>query len=128
MRISPNRLFLLALALVALAAAPALAASATQAGGARILSLSVKPHPVHQGKSTTVTWELASGARTTFRLSRCVNSTCSRRTPVGDPIKRKGAAGLNSFRLTLRGLSPARYRLGATAGSNTRKVLFSVVR
>jgi hypothetical protein len=128
MNFSLHRLLLLALALIALAAAPALAASATPAATARVLSLKLKPHPVHEDKSTVVTWELGASARTTFVLSRCVNSTCTRRTAVGSPIKRPGAAGLNSFKLTLRGLSPAHYRLSASAGKNTRKVLFSIIR
>ena len=127
MHSSARTILLLALALVALAVAPSFAATATEAGHARVLSLKLKPHPVHKGKSTLITWELSASATTKFTLSRCVNSTCSVRNQVGDPIKRRGAAGLNTFRLTLRGLRVAQYRLDATAGRNTRKVLFRII-
>jgi hypothetical protein len=46
---------------------------------------------------------------------------------VGAAIRRSGATGLNSLKLQAR-LSPARYAVVATAGRNTRKALFRVVK
>lgn len=108
-------------------ATTALGSTATSAATSKILALKLSPTKVHQNKSLAVTWELARAARTTFQVARCQNTTCTHRTNVGKPIKRLGAAGLNTFRLQAR-ISPNRYAVVATAGSNTRKALFRVVK
>jgi hypothetical protein len=105
----------------------AVASTATSAATSRIVSLKVAPTKVRVNKNITVTWELARTARTTFQVARCQNSTCTSRTKVGAAIRRSGATGLNSLKLQAR-LSPARYAVVATAGRNTRKALFRVVK
>jgi hypothetical protein len=103
----------------------AIAGAALAATTAKITSLSVAPTKVHTGKNTKVTWELNKTATTKFNVARCQNSTCTKRTVVGNTISRRGSVGLNDFKLTLR-VSPGRYAVVGTVGSSVRKALVKV--
>jgi hypothetical protein len=117
-----------ALLLAAATAASASGATVAPAASARVQSLKVAPHQVHVGRSTLVTWELSSHATTTFVVKRCLDSKCTRSTAVGSPIRRRGSAGLNTFRLTAKGLSTARYKLVAKTAANSRHTFFTVIK
>lgn len=116
------------LLLAAIAATPASGAAVSPAAHARVVSLKVSPQRIHVGKSTTVTWDLTARATTTFVVKRCLDSRCTRSSAVGSPIKRHADAGLNTFRLTAKGLRTARYKLVARTAANSRHAFFTVVK
>ena len=104
--------------------APVLPPALQRPAPPRVVALKLTSRHLHRGGSVKVTWKLAAGGPTIFRVQRCRNRSCSRHATVLGPLTRNGSAGRNSVKLSLRGLGLGSYRLlGGSA-----KASFTIIR